>query len=85
MNVSHCMIARRTEARALTFAHSIGLWRDHLMRHDQLSGGRLLRRKLGLASGRHTDFLLGIVIKGTATLDDAFTLQPHAGADALQL
>lgn len=79
MNLYHCMIELRPEARALNFAQAAGLWLDHLAAHGLVSDWRLMRRKLGLASGRHTDFLLEIEIPGLATLDDAFAAL--AGAD----
>ena len=85
MNVYHCLIELRTEARALSFAHSVGLWLDHLTKLQLVSGWRLMRRKFGLASGRHTDFVLEIEIKGLAALDDAFTALADADADAVQL
>ncbi|MBD1203691.1 MAG: hypothetical protein O9292_03160 [Rhodobacteraceae bacterium] len=85
MNVYHCLIELRTEARALSFAHSVGLWLDHLVDLQLVSGWRLMRRKFGLASGRHTDFVLEIEIKGLAALDDAFTALADADADAVEL
>lgn len=85
MNVYHCLIELRTEARALSFAHSVGLWLDHLTKLELVCGWRLMRRKFGLASGRHTDFVLEIEIKGLAALDDAFTALADADADAVQL
>ena len=85
MNVYHCLIELRTEARALSFAHAVGLWLDHLVKLELVTGWRLMRRKFGLASGRHTDFVLEIEIKGMAALDDAFTVLADADADAVQL
>ena len=85
MNVYHCLIELRTEARALSFAHAVGQWLDHLTRLQLVSGWRLMRRKFGLASGRHTDFVLEIEIKGLAALDDAFTALADADADAVEL
>jgi hypothetical protein len=76
VNVYHCLIELRPEARALSFAHAVGLWLDHLAKLELVSGWRLMRRKFGLASGRHTDFVLEIEIEGMAALDDAFTAWP---------
>jgi len=44
-----------------------------------------MRRKFGLASGGHTDFVLEIEIAGLAALDDAFTALADADDDAVQL
>lgn len=85
MNVYHCLIELKTEARALSFAHATGLWLDHLTKLQLVSGWRLMRRKFGLASGRHTDFVLEIEIAGMAALDDAFTALADADDDAVQL
>jgi hypothetical protein len=85
VNVYHCLIELKTEARALSFAHSVGLWLDHLTKLQLVSGWRLMRRKFGLASGRHTDFVLEIEIVGMAALDDAFTAIAAADDDAVQL
>ena len=85
MNVYHCLIELRTEARALSFAHAVGHWLDHLVSLELVSGWRLLRRKFGLASGRHTDFVLEIEIAGLAALDDAFTALADADTDAVEL
>jgi hypothetical protein len=71
VNVYHCLIELKSESRALSFAHSAGLWLDHLTKLQLVSGWRLMRRKFGLASSRHTDFVLEIEIAGLAALDDA--------------
>jgi hypothetical protein len=73
MNLYHCMIELRSDARALAFAQACGQWMEHLQAQGLISGWRLLRRKFGLASGPHTDFLLEIEVPGLATLDAAFS------------
>lgn len=85
MNVYHCLIELKSGARALSFAHAVELWLDHLTKLQLVSGWRLMRRKFGLASGRHTDFVLEIEIAGMAALDDAFTALADADDDAVQL
>lgn len=82
MNLYHCMIELRPEARALSFAQATGFWLDHLKAQGLITGWRLMRRKLGLASGPHTDFLLEIEIPGLATLDDAFSALAAADDEA---
>ena len=82
MNLYHCMIELRPEARALSFAQAAGLWLDHLKAEGLITGWRLMRRKLGLAGGGHTDFLLEIEIPGLATLDEAFAALAAADHEA---
>lgn len=72
MNLYHCMIELRPEARALAFAQACGQWLDHVQAEGLITGWRLMRRKFGLASGQHTDFLLEIQIPGLGMLDTAF-------------
>ena len=85
MNTYHCMIELRPEARALSFAHAVRLWLDHLAGLGLVADWRLMRRKFGLASARHTDFVLEIEIRGLAALDDAFTALADADAHAVEL
>ncbi|MEZ5797436.1 MAG: DUF6614 family protein [Paracoccaceae bacterium] len=73
MNLYHCLIELRPEARALAFAQACAHWMDHLQAQGLITGWRLMRRKFGLASGPHTDFLLELEIPGLATLDAAFS------------
>lgn len=73
MNLYHCLIELRSDARALAFAQACAQWMEHLQAQGLITGWRLLRRKFGLASGPHTDFLLEIEIPGLATLDAAFS------------
>jgi hypothetical protein len=82
MNLYHCLIELRPEARALAFAQAAQHWMDHLQAQGLITGWRLLRRKLGLASGAHTDFLLEIEIPGLATLDAAFSALALADDEA---
>ncbi len=73
MNLYHCMIELRSDARALAFSQACAQWMEHLQAQGLITGWRLMRRKFGLASGPHTDFLLEIEIPGLATLDAAFS------------
>ena len=82
MNLYHCLIELRAEARALAFAQACSLWLAHLQAQGLITGWRLLRRKFGLASGQHTDFLLEIEIPGLATRDGAFSALADADAEA---
>lgn len=82
MNLYHCMIELRPEARALAFAQACAQWLGHLQAQGLITGWRLLRRKFGLASGQHTDFLLEVEIPGLATLDAAFSALAMADDEA---
>ena len=73
MNVYHCMIELRPESRPLAFASAVQNWMSYLADHNLVGDWRLLRRKLGLATDRHTDFLLEVEIDGLSRLDEAFT------------
>lgn len=73
MNLYHCLIELKSEARALPFAAAVESWMAYLKAQGLVSGWRLLRRKLGLASGGHTDFLLEIELPDLAALDTAFS------------
>jgi hypothetical protein len=82
MNLYHCQIELRPEARALAFAQACTHWMEHLQAQGLINGWRLLRRKFGLASGAHTDFILEIEIPGLATLDAAFSALAMADDEA---
>lgn len=72
MNLYHCMIELRQECRALAFAKAAEGWMSHLKARGLITDWRLMRRKFGLASGTHPDFLLEIEVPGMAALEDAF-------------
>lgn len=78
MNLYTCSIDLRNDAKALTFAKAVSDWMDHLKSRGTIRGWVLYRRKLGLASDRHRDFLLQIEVNDLAQLDQAFrTLGRH--------
>lgn len=82
MNIYHCMIELRPEARALAFAQACANWMGHLQERGLISGWRLLRRKFGLASGQHTDLLLEIEMASLTALDTAFASLAVADEEA---
>ena len=84
MNLYHCLIELRSEARALAFATAVESWMTYLSSQGLVSNWRLLRCKFGLASGAHTDFLLEIELPDMATLDTAFTTLAQADEQALR-
>ncbi|MFC3179796.1 DUF6614 family protein [Cypionkella sinensis] len=72
MNIYHCMIELRDDARALAFAAAVDAWMRYLQAQGLILGWRLMRRKFRLASGGHTDFLLEIEVGSLADLDATF-------------
>lgn len=72
MNVYHCLIELRDDAKALAFAAACEGWLSRLQARGMIRGWRLLRRKFGLASGPHSDFILEIEVQGMAQLEEAF-------------
>jgi hypothetical protein len=74
MNLYHCMIDLKDDAKALAFAQALDQWMAHLKSQDVIGSWRLLRRKLNLASDAHRDFLLEVEVEDLAQLDRAFRL-----------
>jgi len=72
MNLYHCSIDLHNEAKALAFAGAVDQWMAYLKERGVVSGHRLLRRKLNLASDNCRDFLLEIEFANLSQLDDAF-------------
>lgn len=82
MNLYHCMIELKSDARALAFASAAEHWLGGLRTRGLIGDWRLFRRKFGLASGRHSDFLLLIEIEDMAALESAFRALALSGDDA---
>ncbi|MFN3847555.1 MAG: DUF6614 family protein [Paracoccaceae bacterium] len=82
MNLYHCMIELRQDCRALAFAKATDGWMTLLQERGLILGWRLMRRKFGLASGTHPDFLLEIEISGLTALDTAFAALAAADEEA---
>ena len=82
MNLYHCLIELKSEARALAFAAAAQNWMTYLQDQGLVSGWRLMRRKFGLASGAHCDFLLEIELPDMAALDTAFSALAQADEQA---
>jgi len=84
VNLYHCQIELRPEARALSFAAAVAAWMDHLRSKGLVRDWRLMRRKLGLASGAHSDFLLEVELPGFGALDTAFAGLADSDEEALR-
>lgn len=74
MNLYHCMVELKSPDRALQFAAAADAWLGHLKDQKIINDWRLLRRKFGLASGQHTDFLIEIEVESMSALEKAFSL-----------
>ncbi|MCW1932792.1 DUF6614 family protein [Pararhodobacter zhoushanensis] len=84
MNVYHCMIDLKSDARALAFAHALEAWMNQLRDAGRIMNWRLLRRKLNLAGEGGADFLLEIEVEDLAQLDAAFRFLGRGDDDAWQ-
>lgn len=82
MNIYHCMIELRSGTKALGFAAAAEAWMGHLKDSGTIRDWRLMRRKFGLASARHTDFILEVEVAGLAELEEAFRRLGENGHDS---
>lgn len=86
MNLYHCMIELRHGAQALAFASAAEAWLASLRTRGLIGDWQLYRRKLGLGSARHSDFLIQIEVDSLAQLDRAFgELSSHANHEDQRL
>lgn len=72
MNLYHCAIDLKNEARAVPFAVAVEVWMEHLKANGVIMSWRLCRRKLGFGGPRARDFLLEVELKDMTQLDEAF-------------
>lgn len=72
MNVYHCMIELKDPSSALKFAAAADDWFKFLISKFLIDDYRILRRKFGLASSDHTDFIIEIEIEDMAKLEGTF-------------
>lgn len=73
MNLYHCMVELKDPDRSLAFAAAVDAWLGLLEKEQLIRNWRILRRKFGLASGAHTDFLIEIEIDSMAALEETFS------------
>ena len=85
MNLYHCQIDIKQDAKALAFSHALGVWMNHLKSNGSITEWRLMRRKLNLASDGHRDFLLEIEVEDLTQLDSAFRLSGSQDEDIAQM
>ncbi|SDC09845.1 DUF6614 family protein [Ruegeria marina] len=72
MNLYHCSIDLKHEAKALAFAAAVDHWMGYLQGRGVIRAWRLMRRKLNLAADSCRDFLLEIEFDDMTQLDRAF-------------
>lgn len=84
MNLYHCMIDLKSDARAISFALALDAWLTLLRDAGHIGTWRLMRRKLNLAGPGCADFLLEIEVSDLAQLDRAFGFLGEAGDDAIR-
>jgi len=84
MNLYHCMIDLKSDARAMSFALALDAWLTLLRDHGKIGAWRLLRRKLNLSGEGCADFLLEIEVQDLAQLDAAFRFLGQAEDDAIR-
>ena len=73
MNLYHAMIELKNDAQALAFAAACEKWMESLKDRGLIGEWRLLRRKLGLGSSRHSDMMLEIEVESLSQLEAAFS------------
>lgn len=73
MNLYHCMVELKDPDRSLAFAAAVSEWLGILEEQQLVRGWRILRRKFGLASGPHSDFLIEIEFDSMAALEETFS------------
>ena len=74
MNLYHCQIDLKDDAKALIFAQALEAWMRYLQEAGTIQNWRLLRRKLNLVSAQQRDFMLEIEVEDLSQLDKAFRL-----------
>ena len=72
MNLYHCFIDLKDDAKALAFAQALEHWMDRLKAERVVLRWRLMRVKLNLASEGYSDFMLEVEVADMTQLDKAF-------------
>lgn len=85
MNLYHCFIDLKDDAKALAFAQALERWMERLKAENAIRGWRLMRRKLNLASGAHGDFMLEVEVDDLSQLDRAFRFTGRRDDDVERL
>ena len=84
MNLYHCSIDLKNDAKAVAFASAVEGWMELLQSSGSIESWRLCRRKLGFGAPRARDFHLEIEVRDLSQLDQAFHFSGSGGEDAEQ-
>ena len=82
MNTYHCMIALKDPAASPGFSVASEAWLEYLCSEDLIKSWRIMRWKLPLATGEHTDFILEVELGCADDLARTFPENSDAGTDA---
>lgn len=72
MDVYHCMIELKDPNNALGFADAANDWFSYMKSKRLIKSFKILRRKFGLASSDHTDFIIEAKVENMAKLEETF-------------
>ena len=81
MNLYHCSIDLKDDAKAVAFSAAVDAWMSHLQANNAIQSWRLCRRKLGFGAPHARDFLLEIEVEDLAQLDRAFRFSGSNDSD----
>ena len=85
MNLYHCSIDLRENAKAVAFSVAVEAWMGLLQSHGVIQSWRLCRRKLGFGAPKARDFLLEIELEDLSQLDRAFRFTGSKDEDVERL
>ena len=85
MNLYHCSIDLKDDAKAMAFAVALDVWMDHLKSAGKIRDWRLMRRKLGFGAPLAKDFLLEVECDDLTQLDSAFRMVGTGGEQVERL
>ena len=72
MNIYHCMVALKDPGASFGFSAASEAWFEYLCGEDLIKSWRLMRRKLPLASGAETDFIIEVELEREDMLAHTF-------------
>ena len=83
MSTYHCMVALKDPDNSPGFSVASEAWLEYLCAEDLIKSWRIMRRKLPLATGEHTDFILEVELARAEDL--AITFPDSGSSDAATL
>lgn len=72
MNTYHCMVALKDTESTHGFSVASEAWFEYLCAEDLIKSWRIMRRKLPLATGDTTDFIIEVEVVCTDSLERTF-------------